>query len=263
MVFHLPGGAIMKYVLALLGLILLLPPAYAASDDKIISDSIVSRGKKRAFYLYVPASVRAERPAPLLVMLHGSGQSGRILVEKWKELAEKEGIILVGPESSDPRRWRVPEDGPDFIHELVETLKAKCPVNARRIYLFGHSAGAISSIYMSLLESRYFAATALHAGALKMGKLERALMESAPRKIPFIMFVGTDDPFFPLKEVRATRDALRASGFPVELTEIKWHTHDYYRRSVEINKSAWEFLSRQKLEDEPEYRQYNFSYENP
>jgi poly(3-hydroxybutyrate) depolymerase len=251
--------AIMKYVLALFCLLLFLPQAYADSADQIVKDSIVSRGKKRTFYLYVPKSIKADNPAPLIVMLHGSGRTGEILVEKWKELADKGNIILVGPDASDTQRWRVPEDGPDFIHELVEALKAKYPINARRVYLFGHSAGAISSIYMSLLESRYFAATALHAGALNLGKQELSLIESAERKIPFRMFVGTDDPFFPLAAVRATRDALKEQGFPVELTEIKGHTHDYYGRSAEINKSAWEFLSKQMLSEDPEYKQYNFS----
>lgn len=248
----------MKYVLSLFCLLLFLPQAYA-DTDKIVKDSIVSGGKKRTFYLYVPKSVKAGSPAPLIVTLHGSGRTGEILVEKWKELADKEGIILAGPDASNPQSWRIPEDGPDFIHDLVESLKAKYPVNARRVYLFGHSAGASSSIYMSLLESRYFAATALHAGALKQGGQELSLMENAERKIPFSIFVGTDDPFFPLTVVRATRDALKEHGFPVELTEIKGHTHNYYSRSSEINKSAWEFLRKQELEEEPVYRQYSFS----
>jgi poly(3-hydroxybutyrate) depolymerase len=90
---------IMKYVLALFCLLLFLPQAYAASDDKIVKDSIASGGKKRTFYLYIPKSIKADKPAPLLVTLHGSGHNGLILVEKWKGLADKEGIILVGPGS--------------------------------------------------------------------------------------------------------------------------------------------------------------------
>ena len=35
------------------------------------------------------------------------------------------------------------------------------------MYLFGHSAGAGQALYLSLLESEYFAATAVHAGALR------------------------------------------------------------------------------------------------
>ena len=48
-----------------------------------------------------------------------------------------------------------------------------------------------------------------------------------------------------------------ACPFPVELTEIKGHTHDYYGRSSSINKEAWAFLQKQRLEGEPKYQEYN------
>lgn len=44
----------------------------------------------------VPASVKPGTPVPLLITLHGSSRNGLSLVEKWKELADKEGFIVVG-----------------------------------------------------------------------------------------------------------------------------------------------------------------------
>jgi poly(3-hydroxybutyrate) depolymerase len=248
----------MKHILALLCVSLLFISSIEASD-KIIKDAIVSEGKKRTYYLFVPKSVKADKPAPLIVLLHGSGRNGEILVEKWKDLAAKEGIILAGPDARDSQQWQIPEDGPEFLHDLVEALKAKHPINPRRVYLFGHSAGAVAGIYMSLLESKYFAASVIHAGALKLSQQELSLMESAERKMPIAMYVGTDDAYFPLPDVRATRDALKKQGFPVELTEIKGHTHNYYMRAEEINKSAWEFLSKQELAEDPQYKKHNFA----
>ena len=52
----------MKNFLALFCLLLLLPHAYAASTEKIVKDSIVSQGKKRTFYLYVPKNVKQDMP---------------------------------------------------------------------------------------------------------------------------------------------------------------------------------------------------------
>ncbi len=49
----------------------------------------------------------------------------------------------------------------------LKSLKTKYPINPRRVYLFGHSAGAIFALHMSLMESQYFAAAAVHAGALR------------------------------------------------------------------------------------------------
>ena len=232
--------------------------ATPVSSQEISKELMTSNGKKRAYYLFVLEKLNPAAPSPLIVMLHGSGRNGLSLVEKWKDLAKKEKVILVGPDASDSQNWRIPEDGPDFVHEFVEALKARYPVNARRVYLFGHSAGAGQALYLSLLESEYFAATAIHAGALH-GSQDNQLIERAKRKIPIAIFVGTNESFFPLPVVRATRDALNAKGFNSELTEIKGHTHWYYDKAPEINRSAWEFLKRYELTGEPLYEEYQFN----
>jgi len=77
------------------------------------------------------------------------------------------------------------------MRELIDSLKAKYPINTRRVYLFGHSAGAGQALYLSSLESENFAATAVHAGALR--KEDGSHMDAARRKIPIAIFVGTDD----------------------------------------------------------------------
>ncbi|MGH9908551.1 MAG: alpha/beta hydrolase family esterase [Pyrinomonadaceae bacterium] len=201
----------MKYLaLISLNFFALLFPAEIFSQ-KIVKESIQSQGKPRTYYLFVPDTVSAAKPAPLIVMLHGSKRNGLSLVEKWKELAKKEAIIIAGPDSSDSAGWRIPEDGPDFLYELVEALKNRHAINSRRVYLFGHSAGAGQALFMSLLESEYFAATAVHAGALNEQALP--LMDGAKRKTPIAIFVGTNDHLFPLSTVRATRDALNAPRF--------------------------------------------------
>ena len=229
----------------------------ASAKDDITKELITSNGKTRAYYLYVPSTIKPGSPAPLIVMLHGSGRVGMSLVEKWKDLAKKEGIIIAGPDSSDTRVWGMPQDGPDFLRDLVEALKAKYSINPRRVYLFGHSGGAIFALEMSLMESQYFAATAVHAGALARDDAD--LMDSAKRKIPIFIQVGDSDQSFPLKVVRATRDALNAKGFAAELTEIPGHDHWYYDLAPKINLKAWEFLKSHELEIDPVYRKFQFN----
>ncbi|HZF12328.1 MAG TPA: PHB depolymerase family esterase [Thermoanaerobaculia bacterium] len=223
----------------------------------ITKEILRSGGQDRAYYLFVPKSISPSATAPLIVLLHGSGRNGASLVEPWKDLARKEGFIIVGPDALSSQGWKIPEDGPDFLHELVEALKTKYPINARRVYLFGHSAGAVQALYLSLLESEYFAATAVHAGSLR-GE-DTAFIDQAKRKIPISIYVGTNDQLFPLAVVRSTRDALNTRGFTAELTEIKGHTHFYYDRAGEINHSAWEFLKKHELAGEPKYEQHQFA----
>jgi poly(3-hydroxybutyrate) depolymerase len=247
----------MKLHLLIIGVVFLLviPSAAAASDD-ISKELITIKGKTRAYYLYVPATVKASSPAPLIVLLHGSNRVGFSLAEKWKDLAKKEGFIIVGPDSANTRGWSSPVDGPDFLHDLVEELKTKHPINPRRVYLFGHSAGASFALIMSLMESQYFAATAIHAGLLGPGDDE--LMDFAKRKIPMFIQVGDRDAGLPLKAVRATRDALNAKGFAVELTELPNHDHWYYDLAPKINRTAWDFLKKYELEGDPIYRKLDF-----
>ncbi len=227
-----------------------------AASQNIEKGLIRSNGKERAYYLFVPEKLDAAKPVPLVVLLHGSGRNGMSLAEKWKDLAKKEGFIIVGPDAADMRGWAIPADGPAYMHELVESLKAKYPIDPKRVYLFGHSAGAGVAFYFSLLESEYFAATAVHAGALRGD--DSSIIEGSRRKIPFSIFIGTADRFVPVNAVRATLDALIGAGFPVDYNEMSGHTHDYYGKSAEINAKAWSFLLKHALSSAPKYEEHNF-----
>jgi poly(3-hydroxybutyrate) depolymerase len=228
----------------------------APAKNEIVRDSLLFEGKKRTYYIFVPEGLSDKTAVPLVVMLHGSGRIGLSLVEKWKDLAATEGLIIVGPDALNSQSWDVPRDGPDFLHALVEALKAKYPINPRRVYLFGHSAGANMGLYMSLYESEYFAATAVHAGALFPETYP--LIAFAKRKIPIFIVVGTEDQFFPTAQVRATRNELVKQGLTVELTEIPHHDHNYYALAPKINRSAWDFLKKYELSADPRYEQYQF-----
>ena len=230
--------------------------AVPVAAQKVSKETIDSHGKKRTYYLMVPATATADHPAPLLLLLHGSGRDGTSLMDKWKDLGVKEGIVLVAPNALTPEGWRTPDDGPEFLYEIASALTAKYPIDRRRMYVFGHSGGATFALYMGLFESDYFAAVAIHAGAL--GPNDSVIIERATRKIPFHIAVGTVDPNFPLPAVRDTRDMLVKSGFNVELIEMKGHNHWYYDLAPKINEAAWSFLKDKKLADDPHYTQYSF-----
>lgn len=248
------------YFLLAVSLLLLTSVSSVSSvaKDDIMKELIKSNGQTRAYYLYVPSTLAANTQAPLIVTLHGSGRNGITLVEKWKDYAKKEGIILAGPDASNSQGWSAPQDGPDFLRDLVEELKTKHPINPRRVYLFGHSAGACFAIHMSLMESQYFAAAAIHAGALRSER-EFELIEIPERKIPISIQVGDSDAFFPLKEVRATSNALQEAGFPVDMIEIKNHDHNYYGSAAKFNQTAWEFLKKHELPKDPVYQTYSWN----
>lgn len=232
------------FVLVLLALV--ATPVFAA---KVTKESLTSGGTTRTYYLLVPDSGTA--PKPLIIMLHGSGRNGRILVDKWARLAAKEGIVLAGPDSTDPQMWQYPMDGPDLLRDVVDAVKAKTAIDTKRVYLFGHSGGGGWALVMALIAPEYFAAAAVHAGALDPSNYH--LSAAAKRKIPIFLAVGTNDPFFPMSMTRATRDELEKVKIPLEYWEIPYHNHDYYGRANQINDRAWKFLSKVALDREPIY----------
>ena len=235
--------------------VLLLAAAAAAGETgKVSKEKISFKGKERTYFLFVPPGAAPERKLPVLVTLHGSGQNAENYVSAWKDLAGKETIVVVGPASSDSIHWASPEDGPLFLHDIIEQVAAEHPIDGRRVYLFGHSAGAVFALQMAALESEYFAAAAAYAGSLDPKHFN--LFDYAKRKIPYLFVIGTQDRLFPLDEVRATRNALKSRGFPVEYFEMPGQTHNYLRSAKEINGRAWDFFQRNPLPSDPKYTVY-------
>jgi len=226
----------------------------AAADAKVEKLTLGSGRAAHTYYLFVPEK-SDPGPAPLLLLLHGSGRNGMSLVEPWLPLAKSEGIVLLAPDASDPQAWRIPQEGPDFFHDLVETVVAAHKnIDRRRVYVFGHSAGAIQGLDLGVLEPDYFAAVAVHAGVVSADMVP--LLDRPARRIPLAIWIGTKDQFFPLDAVRRSRDVLRQHGFAVQFTEIPNHTHDYYTTSAQTNREVWTFLQRQKLETDPQFQPY-------
>src|SRR5205085_8837125 len=161
-------------------------PTKTQSSPAIIKQTITSGGRKRIFYLFVPANVANDKPAPLVVLLHPSGGDGQYLIKRWQDLANREGFLLAGPDALNSDHWSAPVDGPDFLRDVVEAVRAEHTIDRRRVYLFGFSAGSGFAINMSLLQSEYFAATAAFASV----NFKEQFAEMTARKIPFSFTVG-------------------------------------------------------------------------
>jgi poly(3-hydroxybutyrate) depolymerase len=236
-------------------LVLLAGFSFELSAQKVLKQPITFDGKSRTYYLFVPQPASAE-PVPLVVLLHGSGRDGTSLTGPWQSLARKEGFAIVGPDAIDHAGWDLLSDGPDYLHDVIEAVLKQTKIDSRRVYLFGHSAGAHQALALGLLESEYFAAVAVHAGILSEVTLSYAAR--AQRKIPFALWQGLNDATVPPVQARRTRDALVGAGFSADLTEMKGHTHDYYGSANEINAAVWTFFQKHRLTSDPVYQQHRF-----
>lgn len=68
-----------------------------AAVDTATREKIEVAGTERSYFLFVPESVPAARPAPVLT--------------EWRELAGQEGFVLVAPNASDDRYWQIRRGG--------------------------------------------------------------------------------------------------------------------------------------------------------
>lgn len=146
-----------------------------ASKGLILSPDVSSftvslGGRDRGGTLYVPASYNGTRPYSLVFCLHGAGGNGNgCLPWGFNRLAEELDFIMVYPDGAG-FRWDSPDDIPFFMMMLVE-FKKHFVIDPARVYVTGHSAGAIQAYELAAALPRQFAAIAPVAGAVLTGNI--------------------------------------------------------------------------------------------
>jgi phospholipase/carboxylesterase len=116
--------------------------------------------QQRDSILYVPKSTEPDRPAPLMLYLHGAGGSEQQGIRRLSSLADELGFLVLSPASKDAT-WDAIRGsyGPDVqtIDEaLTRTFTAR-RVDARRIGLAGFSDGASYALGLGLSNGDLFA----------------------------------------------------------------------------------------------------------
>jgi poly(hydroxyalkanoate) depolymerase family esterase len=126
--------------------------------------------------IFVPSHVHG--PAPLVVVLHGCEQDadGIAASSRWNELAERGGFLVLYPNQQwglNPYNcwnWFLPANQipgfgePAAIFYAIAAAKAAYPIDARRVYVAGLSAGGATAATMLSCYPETFAAGAIHSG---------------------------------------------------------------------------------------------------
>ena len=223
-----------RSLLLLLTLVVCIP---SFAKAKIIKEQLEYQGAHRVFYRFIPEK---NGPLPLIVLLHGSFRHGWDMADSWKSLAEREGFMIAAPDSRNPAGWTLRDDPPDLMHLIVNKVTEEHSVDQDRIFLFGHSAGARYALDLALVDSTFYTAIAIHAGALEPQNYN--LFASGSRKVPVAIWTGRNDRIVPVQTVVATKEQFEAHGFPVRLSIIPNHDHTYEQEASQVNSGAWEFF---------------------
>lgn len=168
--------------------------------------------------LYIPRGYKADTPAPLMVMLHGAGNTGRGVSYTFP-LADEFGVVVLAPDSRDEATWDVllTGYGPDveFIGAALKHTFSRCNIDRKRTALAGHSDGASYSLSLGLGTGDTFG----HVMAFSPGIMKPAEVHGKPR---IFISHGLSDPIMPI-DVTSRRfvPRLKSLGYDVTYREYE------------------------------------------
>lgn len=120
---------------------------------------------------YVPDSYKAENAVPLVVSVHGGGQSdyGQFYETSWYRIAERTGAIIVYPQMPQNgmsvfTAGSTPSEDMLFIDKLIELMKGKYNIDAGRIFIQGMSMGDLISTQYGRLFGHKLAGIGMTSG---------------------------------------------------------------------------------------------------
>ncbi|CAA9458184.1 MAG: serine esterase, putative [uncultured Rubrobacteraceae bacterium] len=171
----------------------------------------------RGGYLYVPASYRSERPAPLAVLLHGADEDARDGLALLRAHADEAGLILLALDSRGPT-WDFIRGGygPDVaaIDRALEEVFSSYAVDPSRVAVGGYSDGASYALSLGITNGDLFT----HVMAFSPGFMAPAGRTGLPR-----IFVshGTRDGWLPIERCsRRVVPQLQRASYDVTYREF-------------------------------------------
>jgi poly(3-hydroxybutyrate) depolymerase len=169
------------------------------------------------FLLYLPKgfSQHPDVKYPLLIFLHGSGESGFDIESlkkhgppKFLDARADFPFIVVSPQAPYPPRGFDPEELSVLLNQLLQRL----PIDSDRVYLTGFSMGGYGTYRWASAHPETFAAIAPVSGAA------RAEDACSLRSVPIWAFHGAKDESVKVENDEAGVDAIKACGGDIKFT---------------------------------------------
>jgi poly(3-hydroxybutyrate) depolymerase len=197
-----------------------------------------SAGEIMPYRMYVPATYSTSRTFPLIVALHGLGGTEDSFFtgydNQMAKLAEQHGYIVAAPlgyrvdgsygwglgnPPADPTTRRVQENSEKDVMEVLQLVRQQYRIDENRIYLMGHSMGAIGTWKIAAKFPDLFASIGMFAGSGAPATLERI------RHVPEFVVHGDADATVNVQGSRAMVAKAKELGIDVKYIEIPGGSH--------------------------------------
>jgi predicted peptidase len=189
-------------------------------------------GKEAKYVLFVPQGYRGEKKYPLILFLHGAGetgtdgkkQAGTGLGPAIRKNAKTFPFITIFPQSQK-RTWQA--DSPDAERALaiLADVEKEYKVDTRRIYLTGLSMGGFGTWSLATKYPDRWAAIVPVCGGGDFRRAEKI------KDIPCWCFHGEADPVVPVERSRVMIDAIKKAGGSPKYTEYLGVKHNSWDRA--------------------------------
>lgn len=188
------------------------------------------------YYIHYPSN--KSKSANVLIALHGSGRTGVSMLDTWQDTANREGFIVMAPNSKNIQGWGNSDSINNIFSALDNDLQSK-GWRRKKIYLFGHSSGGLYAMSELAEQAAKFDAVAVHGAAQSKSSIG-FLSKGTPLKVG--IFVGDSDDLFSVVSAKENIAWLAKDGFKPSLFIIKNHSHWYYENYNRLNQTIWRFL---------------------
>ena len=163
----------------------------------------------------MPVATAGRTDVPVVVRLHGTGDSAENFLRAWLPHLERLGyraIAIQSPNPSGTYPWQVEEKGAAMA--ALDVFKASHGYDENLLFMAGFSAGAWGTCRYFLSEGDRFAAVAGTGGGVYRGGFHKPGAE----KTAVFLQVGEADQFF--SSVEKAEQGFRGAGF-----EVRYDTH--------------------------------------
>ena len=185
--------------------------------EPTIGRSALRLASGRDGILYVPTSYSAAAAAPLVLMLHGAGQSAEIGIRPFLPLADAAGLVLLAPDSRGSTwDFLYGPYGADvaFIDHALAHVYERCAIDPARLIIEGFSDGASYALSLGITNGDLFSRIIAFSPCI----LAPAANIGHPRV--FISH-GTNDRILPIDGCgRRLAAELSAAGYDVNFREF-------------------------------------------
>ena len=157
--------------------------------------TLVHHDFTRTYQLHIPRGYDPTRRTPIVVLLHGQGSYGiqQLIYSNYRALADREGFIVVAPDTAYPLYdlWLADGGADDvgFVARLLARLKANLCIDPDRVFATGISSGAFMASHLACQIPGRIAAVVTVAGTV----VDAGENCRHSRPVPVLAFHGTAD----------------------------------------------------------------------